>query len=113
MSLSIILEFATAVAFIIVILGGKQRREQGWKVLAACLTLVVAVQVAAMALMSHVFERDERFFEGWKLDRSFWLCVASWVGSLLVAAGISVAAWVLPEEGGYELIPEPGARRNR
>jgi hypothetical protein len=45
------LELATIVAYLIVIAGGKQKRETGWRVLAFLLVLVGVVQCGAMAIV--------------------------------------------------------------
>lgn len=51
MSFAAVLELATLVAYVVVILGGKQKREAGWKVLASMLLLIGAVQCASMAIV--------------------------------------------------------------
>lgn len=51
MSFAAVLELVTIVAFAVVILGGKQKREVGWKVLTFLSFLVGAVQCAAMAIV--------------------------------------------------------------
>ena len=58
MSFAAMLELATLVAYVVVILGGKQKREGGWKVLATMLLLVGVVQCASMAIVvGYTFER--------------------------------------------------------
>ena len=51
MSLAVIIECATLVAYLTVIFGGKQSREQGWKVVCTLLGLCTLIQVAAMAIV--------------------------------------------------------------
>ena len=51
MSFAAALELATLVAYVVVILGGKQMRETGWRILAFMLTLVGVVQCASMAIV--------------------------------------------------------------
>lgn len=106
MSMAVILEFVTVVTFAVILLGGKQQRERGWKVLSVVLAGAVAAQVVAMVVVRKLYERDERFFGGWKLDRGFWLCVGSWALEVVVGVVVVAAAVLLPEEGGYELIPD-------
>jgi hypothetical protein len=55
---------------------------------------------------AHLYDTDDRFFPGWKLDTSWVLCTVSWSVMILLAGIISSAAIFLPPEGGYELIPE-------
>jgi hypothetical protein len=105
MSFAVLLELATLVAYIIVILGGQQLRQYGWKVICSLLTLIVLVQCAGMAIVAYLFDNNERFFPGWQLDMSWILCTVSWSLALLTGVGISAAVYTLPEEGGYELIP--------
>jgi hypothetical protein len=51
MSFAAVLELATIVAYIVVLGGGKQKRETGWKVLSFMLVLVGVVQCASMAIV--------------------------------------------------------------
>jgi len=105
MSFAAVLELVTIVAYCTVLIGGKQKRETGWKVLSILLVLVASVQCASMAIVAYLFDNDDRFFVGWKLDRSWILCTVSWSIAILSAAFISLSAFVFPSEGGYELIP--------
>lgn len=105
MSLASVMQLATLVAFVVVLVGGRQKRVQGWKVLAGMLVIVGLLQCAGMAIVAYLFDYDERFFDGWKLDNAFILCTVSWTVAIISAALISLSAYVLPSEGGYELIP--------
>ena len=51
MSFAAVLELVTLVSYLMVILGGKQKRETGWKVLTFLLMLVGIIQSAAMAIV--------------------------------------------------------------
>jgi hypothetical protein len=51
MSFAAVLELVTLVTYCVVILGGKQKRETGWKVLSFMLMLVGIIQCAAMAIV--------------------------------------------------------------
>lgn len=57
MSFAAVLELATVVAYTVVIIGGKQKRENGWKVLAFLLGVVGLLQCASMGIVvcSHNF----------------------------------------------------------
>jgi len=105
MSFAAVLELGTIVAYVIIIGGGRQKRETGWKVLAFMLMLVGIVQCAGMAIVAYLFDNDDRFFVGWKLDKSWILCTVSWSIAVVSAALISLSAFVFSSEGGYELIP--------
>ncbi|KAL8645697.1 MAG: hypothetical protein Q9210_006565, partial [Variospora velana] len=106
MSFAVVIEGMTLVAFIVIVAGGKQKREQGWKVLGGLLAFSALVQCAGMAIIAFLYDNDDRFFPGWRLDNSWVLCTVSWSVELLLAAGITAAALILPSEGGYELIPD-------
>ena len=122
MSFAVIIELATVIAYAVVILGGKQQRDYGWKIVCSLLAVGAVVQCASMAVVvgnvlpltlsiladqpqTFLYDHDERFFPGWRLDTSWILCTVSWSVLTLTAAGIGACAYALPEEGGYELIP--------
>ncbi|SLM37068.1 hypothetical protein LPUS_06794 [Lasallia pustulata] len=105
MSFAVVLEGMTLIAYLVIMLGGKQKREQGWKVLSGCLACVAAVQCAGMAIIAYLYDNDDRFFPGWRLDTSWILCTVSWSVMVVLAAGIVAATLLMPSEGGYELIP--------
>lgn len=51
MSFAVVIEGMTLVAFIVVVAGGKQKREQGWKVICGLLVLSGLIQCAGMAII--------------------------------------------------------------
>ena len=51
MSFAIVIEGMTLIVYLIILAGGKQKRESGWKVLAVLHVIVAALQVAAMAII--------------------------------------------------------------
>ncbi|KAI9887179.1 MAG: hypothetical protein M1823_001006 [Watsoniomyces obsoletus] len=106
MSFAVVLEGMTLVAYITILAGGRQKRESGWTVLSFLLLLTGCVQCTAMAIVAFLFDNDDRFFVGWKLDTSWIFCTVSW--SILVVSGAAIvaSAWLLSSEGGYELIPD-------
>ena len=57
-------------------------------------------------LQAFLFDHDNRFFVGWKLDKSWILCTVSWVVLLFDIIGISFAAKMMPAEDDYEPIPD-------
>ncbi|CZT06390.1 hypothetical protein WAI453_006215 [Rhynchosporium graminicola] len=105
MSFAAVMELATIVTYVIVLGGGKQKRQSGWKLLSFMLVLVGIVQCAGMAIVAYLFDNDDRFFVGWKLGKSWIFCTVSWSIAVISAAFISLSAFVFPAEGGYELIP--------
>lgn len=106
MSLGVVIEGMTIAAFIILLVGGKQRREQGWAVLVILVLVAALLQVAGMSLTAYLFDNDPRFFVGWFLDKSWFMCTISWSVQAFCAIAITTAALTLPTEGGYELIPD-------
>ena len=51
MSFAVVIEGMTLITFIVILAGGKQKRETGWKVLSALLVLVGLIQCAGMTLI--------------------------------------------------------------
>lgn len=51
MSFAIVIEGMNLIVYIIILAGGKQKRESGWKFLAGLHMIVAALQVAAMAII--------------------------------------------------------------
>lgn len=54
---------------------------------------------------AYLYDHDDRFFPGWKLDISWILCTVSFSAVLVLFVGLPLAMVLLPVEGGYELIP--------
>lgn len=50
MSLGVVFEGMAIAAFFILLIGGKQRREQGWAVLSIMVAIAAVVQAAGMSL---------------------------------------------------------------
>lgn len=114
MDLAVSLEVLIIAAYVIILIGGRERREKGWKLLSSLLFVNVALQLIAMSLVSYVYENDERFFVGWKLDVSWVLCTFSWGITLIIAGMIAMVGWLLPPEDGYEPLSERrSSRRSR
>jgi hypothetical protein len=57
MNVAFVLELAVCVGFVVVLLGGKQKRATGWKLLATMLFLVGLVQCSSMGLVVSFFYR--------------------------------------------------------
>ena len=51
MSFAIVIEGMNLIVYIIILAGGKQKRESGWKFLAGLHVIVGALQLAAMAII--------------------------------------------------------------
>lgn len=62
-------------------------------------------KTANIGCQAYLYDNDDRFFPGWKLDISWFFCTISWSVLMLLGTGITATALLLPSEGGYELIP--------
>ena len=62
MSLAVVVEGMTIAAFLILLIGGKQMREQGWAVLSIMVAIAAVVQAGGMSL---IVSQDS-------LDRPVW-----------------------------------------
>ena len=51
MSFAVVLEGMTLIAYVVILAGGKQKREGGWKVLSALHVCCAALQCAGMAII--------------------------------------------------------------
>ncbi|KAH8589424.1 hypothetical protein B0O99DRAFT_636851 [Bisporella sp. PMI_857] len=111
MSFTAAIELATLVAYLVVIAGGRQKRETGWKIMVFLLGVVGVLQCGAMSIVAYLYDNDERFFVGWKLDNGWMLCTVSWSIIILSAVFLGLSAFIFPSEGGYELIPSERLQR--
>ncbi|KAI1812925.1 hypothetical protein GGS20DRAFT_511828 [Poronia punctata] len=107
LSFATIVELATLVTFIVVMAGGKYKREGGWKLIGGFLLADAVVEFASMGIVAWLFEHDSQFIvPGWALDYSFYLCTASAAVSVLLAAGLAASAFALPPEDDYEYLED-------
>lgn len=60
MSFATVVELATAISFLVVMLGGKYKREEGWFVIAGLLIADAVIEFAGMGI---VVSRDSRFIQ--------------------------------------------------
>ena len=51
MSFAVVIEGMTLIAFVVMLAGGKQKRDAGWKILVGLLVLVGLIQCTGMALI--------------------------------------------------------------
>ncbi|KAK0719748.1 hypothetical protein B0H67DRAFT_163099 [Lasiosphaeris hirsuta] len=108
MSLATVVDLAALVGFLVIMAGGKVKRESGWRILAFMLGVVAGLEFCAMALVSYLFDNDDFFLvPGYRLDTSWYLCMASAGIALFSAFGLAISAFVLPPEDGYEFLNDP------
>ncbi|KAI9663782.1 MAG: hypothetical protein M1821_007272 [Bathelium mastoideum] len=109
MSFAVVVELSCVIAFGVILLGGRQKREVGWKVLGWLLGVAAVSQAICMSVVAYLYNHDAKFAPGWRLDMSWILATVSWCVLTLDATFIVTSAFVLPSEGDYELIPDrPG-----
>lgn len=132
MSFATVVELATAISFLVVMLGGKYKREEGWFVIAGLLIADAVIEFAGMGivvsttaifwnmrimllgrwvlrlighLQAYLFNTDTQFdVPGWNLGYSWILCTVSASVSVLLAIAFSLSAFFLPPEDDYEYV---------
>ena len=108
MAIAFVAELVTLAGFVMVIAGGRLKRELGWRVLVPLVEGVAIMQLVAMALVTYLLDHDDRFLvPGWHLGTAWTLCTVSWSLAALTGLGLALAAYVLPPEDGYELLLNP------
>ncbi|KAI0017467.1 hypothetical protein F4780DRAFT_755546 [Xylariomycetidae sp. FL0641] len=108
LSFATIVELATLITFLVVMAGGKYKREMGWKLIGGFLLADAVVEFAGMGLVAYLYDTDSQFvIPGWDLDWSFIVCTVSAGVSVLLAASLAASAWLLPPEDDYEYLEDP------
>lgn len=59
MSFAAVIEMATIVAFVVVLAGGREKRVNGWKVLAGLLGILGLLQCAGMAIVVGINQTNQ------------------------------------------------------
>lgn len=105
MALALVVELAALVGFVVIMAGGRLKREGGWRVLGVLLAGAALLHIFALSTVAYLRDHDDRFLvPGWRLDVSWALCTASASVSALCAGGLALSAMVLPPEDGYEFL---------
>ena len=108
------IQLATVLVFTICVAGGKQKRQEGWKLLCGLLALAALAKLVGVVVIAEMGMHEERFRDGWYVGRSWALAVAATAVEGVIALGLWGSRYFLEEEGGYELIPDvPRHRRSR
>ncbi|KAG5752546.1 hypothetical protein H9Q69_004808 [Fusarium xylarioides] len=96
------------VTFVVIMCGGKYKRETGWPFAAGMLTLISIMEFVAISIVAYLYDHDDQFnIPGWLLDTSFYLSTTAAVICLLTATGIAFSAYLLPPEEGYDFLSDP------
>ncbi|KAI1438485.1 hypothetical protein GGR50DRAFT_691347 [Xylaria sp. CBS 124048] len=107
LSFATIVELATLIAFIVVIKGGKFKREGGWRLISTLLLVDGIVEFAGMGIVTWLFKHDSQFLvPGWSLDYSFYLATTSASVSVVTAVVLAASAYILPPENDYESLED-------
>ncbi|PHH92849.1 hypothetical protein CDD83_4271 [Cordyceps sp. RAO-2017] len=108
-SFATILCLACLISFLVIMRGGKYKRETGWPFVGGMLSIVAVVQLVVISIVAYLFDHDSQFdIPGWHLDFSWYLSTFSAVICLLSAAGLAASAYMLPPEEGYEFLGDAG-----
>lgn len=107
-SFAVILCLACLVSFLVIMGGGKYKRETGWPFVGAMLTLVSAVEFVIISIVAYLYDNDEQFaIPGWSLDASWYMSTFSATICLIAAGGIALSAYLLPPDDGYDFLEDP------
>ncbi|KAL2758110.1 hypothetical protein ACRALDRAFT_1074837 [Sodiomyces alcalophilus JCM 7366] len=107
-SFATIIYLAGIVAFVVVMAGGKFKREVGWKVISPLLLLAAFVEFIIMGVVAHLYNNDDQFdVAGWALGKSWFLSTFSALIAVLCSVGLALSAYLLPPEGDYEFLEDP------
>jgi hypothetical protein len=107
-SFAVILCLACLVSFIVIMAGGRYKRETGWFFVATMLALVSAVEFVIISIVAYLYDHDDQFnIPGWNLDVSWYLSTVSAAMCLLAATGIVSSAYLLPSEDGFDFLEDP------
>ncbi|KAK4142158.1 uncharacterized protein C8A04DRAFT_38541 [Dichotomopilus funicola] len=110
MSFGVVVELVSVIGFLVILAGGRQKREGGWKVLGGLLAIVAAAQFVGMAIVAYLFDHHDLFLvPGYRLDSSWYMCTISAAVALLSGVGLAISAFVLPPEDGYHFLGEANA----
>ncbi|KAK0616031.1 hypothetical protein B0T17DRAFT_539958 [Bombardia bombarda] len=108
MNLAVVLQCAVGVGIIISLAGGRVRRTDGWRILSVPLAIDALLQFCSVTFVQYLHDHDDMFIvPGYRLSWAWYLCIASACLTALVPVGMTISAYVLPDEDGYELLPDP------
>lgn len=107
--LAVVLHLVVIVSFLVIMAGGKVKREGGWRLLSGLLLAVSIFEFAAMAIVTYLFDHDDQFVvPGWYLDTSWYLNTVSAGTAVFIAVALAASPFLLPPEGGYQVLRDPG-----
>ncbi|KAL2206101.1 hypothetical protein CC79DRAFT_846003 [Sarocladium strictum] len=107
-SFAVIICLACLVSFLVIMSGGKYKRETGWPFVGAMLTLVAVVELVIISIVAYLFDNDDQFaIPGWSLDASWYMSTFSAAICLIAAGGLTLSAYLLPPDDGYDFLEDP------
>ncbi|ORY73863.1 hypothetical protein BCR35DRAFT_306977 [Leucosporidium creatinivorum] len=105
--LAIVFAAAAILAALVVLLGGRLKRESGWRIIAGLLSVHAACLIVSTSLIVHEFRTDDRFYFGSTLDRGYIESTVAWaLDVVIVGALVLVGVVGFTREDDYERIPE-------
>lgn len=110
MNFAVILEFATFISFVVVLLGGVQQRSYGWKLVCTLLTLVALIQAVGMSLVVSVCSLLSLKWQSANLQRH--MCMTTTNDSFRAGNWIFLGCCVLSAGHAWDLLPLVLALRN-
>jgi hypothetical protein len=107
-SFVVILYLATLISFLVVMRGGKYKRETGWPFVTAMLAITSVFELVIISIVAYLYDNDDQFtIPGWKLDVSWIISTISAVLSGLGAAALASSAFLLKPEDDYDFLDDP------
>ncbi|KAK5661268.1 hypothetical protein OQA88_11162 [Cercophora sp. LCS_1] len=89
MNWALVADVVTLVGFILVMMGGMERRQKRWKVLCGLLGVVTVLHFWAVTAMRIIYDEDHLFLvPGFWYDSGFWWCYRAGFLALVVAATV-------------------------
>ncbi|KAN0059738.1 hypothetical protein ACQY0O_008310 [Thecaphora frezii] len=76
---------------LILALNGRQRKQNGWKIVSGCSAIAVALQAVAVGAVADRFNNDDRFYAGSKLGSAFVVATASLSLVTVTIVGLVIA----------------------
>lgn len=92
--LALVFGAAAILGNLAVLLGGRLKRESGWRIVAGLLSAHAALLIVSTSLVAHEFATDDRFYYGSRLGQSYIMSTSAWAIDVvcilgLVAVGVS------------------------
>ncbi|KAK4050214.1 hypothetical protein OIO90_005196 [Microbotryomycetes sp. JL221] len=102
---ALVFGLASVLASLIILLGGRQKRETGWKLISGLLTVEFILLIVSTSLIAHEYRMDDRFYYGSKLGQGYILSTVAWSLDVVIVGVLLVVGFMgLVKEDDYEQI---------